>query len=178
MSNEPNKNRNGVGYDGRSKNVGPGNPTLLVHHDPNVPRASDGVAERASGNIARAGKAKAFHPVSVHVGMTERQTDMLGMGHALGSAPDASAANPLAPEPLGKHIAPVPVSPGMRSRTMDTLHSGAPGENHARNKGAHLVDPAIGAAIIREGLSYSAPDDRAALAHLGGSALPLTTKSK
>ena len=177
MANEPSKNRNGVGHDGKSRNLGPGNPTVLVHHDPNVARASDGIQERASGNLARSGAPKAFHPVAVHGGMTERQIGFDAMGHARGSAPDASSANPLDPTTVAKNITPAPVSFGMRSRTLDTPHSGAPGENFARNKNAHTADNFIGKQILAE--AHSSPDDRRALSHLGvGSALPLTVKSK
>ena len=177
MANQIWKNKNGVDHSGKSKNLGPGNPTLLVHHDANAARASDGATERASGNIARSGAPKAFHPTPIHSGMTQRQTDMLGMGHSIGSAPDASAANPLDTTVVGKHLSPPMAHRSMRSRINDTPHSGAPGENFARNKGAAAVDNFIGRQILAE--AHSAPDDRSALAHLGvGSALPLTVKSK
>lgn len=158
MANEPNKHRSSVGHDGRSKAFAqPGEPTLAIHHDPNAPRVHDGMAERASGNIARAGKPKAFHPVSVHNGMTERQRDKLGMGHAIGSAPDASAANPLDTTVPGKTFTPAAPVIGHRSRiNNDDLHGGLPGVNAARAsaKGGNL-DHRLGAAIMDEALNVA-----------------------
>jgi hypothetical protein len=81
----------------------------------------------APGNIARdAGRGKHVVPVQVHGGMTDRQMALRGMQHANAVAPDANPASPLAKEPPGKRIAPAPVKPGMRSRTLP--HSPALGE--------------------------------------------------
>jgi hypothetical protein len=49
--------------------------------------------------------------------MTPQQHALNGMGHAMGSGPDASAANPLDPEAPGKRLAAVAVHPGMASRS-------------------------------------------------------------
>ena len=59
-------------------------------------------------NIARRGGVpkRSSAPAPIHSGMTRQQRDMAGvggMGHGV-SAPDASSANPLAPEPPGKRL--------------------------------------------------------------------------
>jgi hypothetical protein len=59
-------------------------------------------------------------PAPIHGGMSARAqatAGLGGMGHAVGSAPDASAANPLDPTAPEKRLTPVPVTPGMRNRT-------------------------------------------------------------
>lgn len=142
----------------------PGEPTLKVHHDPNRPRVHDGMVERASGNIARAGAPKKFHPVSIHNGMTERQQALAGMGHANATAPDANPANPLSKEPQGKDFVgkSVPVVPGMKNRTT-AAHSG--------------VDPqTLGRAILAEAFAASSADDR--FAHGIDPVLPVSTTEK
>jgi hypothetical protein len=119
------------------------------------------------GNVARDGAPKVHHATPAHGGMTRRQTNMAGVGglsHATESAPDASAPSPLDKAAPGKRTVLAKAVPGQRSRTSDTSHSGAPGENHARAAGKG-VDHALGAAVLGE--AASAPDDRAALAHLG-----------
>jgi hypothetical protein len=97
------ESRSGAGHDGRSKAfVRPGERGLVVHHDPNVPRTHDGMQERASGNLARSGKPKAFHAVSVHKGMTDQQRAMAGvggMGHAT-TIDGLPGSNPLNPNPV------------------------------------------------------------------------------
>ena len=167
MANEPNKHRSSVGHDGRSRAFAkPGEQTLLIHHDPNAPRVRDGMQERTSGNIARAGKPKAFHPVSVHKGMTAQQVAMAGvggMGHGT-AAPDASAANPLAPTTPGKVYKPAPASPGMRSRiNNDNLAASMPGEHIARAAAnAGNLNHELGRKILDEAFRASSADDRRA----------------
>lgn len=124
--------RSGVGHDGTSNAFARGKEaTLAVHHDPN--RARDG-DHGVKGNIARDGKPKALHPVSIHNGMTDRQQSLQGMQHANATAPDANPSSPLSKEP-GRKVFPTPqVSPGMRSRTRPH-------------------DPALGEAIMAEALN-------------------------
>jgi hypothetical protein len=98
-----------------------------------------------------------------------------GLGHGVG-VDSNPGTNPMSKVPQGKRLTPPTAHPFMRSRTMDRVGGAAPGENHARSKGAHLVDMALGAAVLSE--AHSSKDDRTALAHLGvGSALPLTLKT-
>lgn len=105
----------GTAHDGTSNAFAkPGEATLAIHHDPNLARTGD---HGVKGNIARNGALKRMHPVSIHNGMTERQQALQGMGHATAVAPDANPANPMSKEPQGKRLAPVAVSPAMRSRT-------------------------------------------------------------
>jgi len=151
------------GHDGRPKGV----PDAPGMHGPANARAT----EHGGTDMARNGRGKAHNSVPAHGGMTAQQKAMAGvggMGHGT-SAPDASAANPLAPEAPGKRLSPPMAHPSMRSRIADTAHAGAPGENHARNKG--MFDPRIGRQILAE--AESAPDDRAALAHMGVGINPL-----
>ena len=147
--------RNGPGHDGRDRAfTKPGERGLEVHHDPNVARVHDGMEERTSGNLARSGKPKALHPVSLHNGMTEQQraaSGVGGLGHAT-TIDGLPGANPLNPNPLPKFTPEVKVKPGMRSRITDTPHSGAPGENHARAR-ANPPDPTIGKQILAEAVS-------------------------
>lgn len=83
------------------------------------------------------------------------------MSHAIGSAPDASAANPLDKTVPGKTFSDPRPTIGQRSRTRDTVHGGAPGENHAKNCG-HGCNADLGRAILDQALAASAPDDRRA----------------
>jgi hypothetical protein len=122
------RNTIGVGLDGKHNAFAKsGEPTLAIHHDPNIARAAD--ALHGDKSIARNGAPKRMHPVSVHNGMTERQQALKGMQHANATAPDANPASPLSKEPGRKTFAPVQAVPGQRSRT----------SQH---------DPAIGAAIL------------------------------
>jgi hypothetical protein len=121
------RNTIGVGLDGKHNAFAKsGEPTLAIHHDPNIARAHDvGIAPRFMKPAAK----KVMHPVSIHRGMTERQQALKGMQHANATAPDANPASPLTKEPGRKTFAPVQAVPGQRSRT----------SQH---------DPAIGAAIL------------------------------
>lgn len=94
----------------------------MTHHDPNIDRAHD----RPGNTIATRGAPKRMEPVSVHAGMTRRQMDMNGIGHAIGSAPDASADSPLDKTAPGKTFSPARPMIGQRSRIMDTAHGGQP----------------------------------------------------
>jgi hypothetical protein len=67
----------------------------------------------------------------VHPGMTPMQQQLKGMGHAIGSAPDASAANPLDPTAPGKRLTPPRAS------------WGNPGGDWLAKQGARVVDEAI-----------------------------------
>ena len=72
----------GVGHDGKSNAFArKGEPTLAVHHDPNVARQDD---HGVKGNLPRHGAPKRMHPVSVHNGMQDRQiagVNLGGLGH-------------------------------------------------------------------------------------------------
>ena len=167
MANQADKHRSSVGHDGRSKAFAkPGEPTLLIHHDPNVARTADNMRDVTKSNLARDGAPKRLHPVAYHSGNTRQQIDMAGvggMGHAT-KAPDASAANPLAPTVPGKTFAPAQPVPGQRSRIVnDKLGGSMPGENHARaaTRGGNL-DLALGKAVLDEAYAASSPDDRRA----------------
>jgi hypothetical protein len=147
------------GHDGKM----PARPNAPAHHTP--ARGADAFKGHAvAGNIARNGAPKVHADVPVHGGMTRRQVELKGMGHAIGSAPDASAANPLDKTVPGKTFAPVQAYPGMRSRSHDTAHGGQPGENHTRNvgRGADSSARDLGARILDEAFAASAPDDRMA----------------
>jgi hypothetical protein len=129
-----------------------------------VSHASHGGGDHVSGhavpgNIARDGAPKHVHPILAHGGMTSRQLALKGMQHANAVAPDANPASPLSKEPAGKPFVgkPVPVSPGMRSRT-------AP------------HNPALGAAILAEAFAASSADD--CNAHGINPALPSRTTNE
>jgi hypothetical protein len=122
----------GTDHSGKSNAFArPGEPALAVHHDPNEARKGDvGIAPKFMKPAAK----KVMHPVSLHNSATEQQKALTGMGHAMGSAPDANPANPVSKEPNRKTFAPVAVSPGMRSR------------------GPQPHDAALGVAILNEAL--------------------------
>jgi hypothetical protein len=108
----------GVGADGSHNAFAKaGEPTLAIHHDPNVARATDHL--HGDKSIARNGAPKRMHPVSVHSGMhrTTGTNDGAPKTEMLSGIPDASS--PLACDPTkpGKTFAPVKATPGMRSRT-------------------------------------------------------------
>jgi hypothetical protein len=162
MAHEPNKHRAGVDHTGKSKAFAkPGEPALAIHHDPNIARQHD---RPMTDNIATRGAPKRMHPVALHNSATPQQRAMRGMGHAIGSAPDASAANPLDKTAPGKAFAPAAPVIGQRSRSHDTAHGGRPGENHALNVGRGADSDArdLGARILDEAFAASAPDDRMA----------------
>jgi hypothetical protein len=149
------------GHDGRPQGV----PNAPGMHGP--ARGADAFkGHHVPGNIARDGAAKVHHDVPVHGGMTARQHELKGMGHSIGSAPDASAASPLDPPPQMKRFDPAPPVPGQRSRTRDTLHHDVPGANDARNRGhgAQGEDRDLGVQIMREAFGASSKDDM--LAHM------------
>src|ERR1700731_4171635 len=115
MAFQPDKHRAGVDHTGKSKAFAkPGEPPLAVHHDPTIARQGD---RHMTDSIPTRGAPNRMHAVSVHNGMTERQREFKGMGHAIGSAPDASSANPLAPPVPGKTFAPAAPVIGQRSRS-------------------------------------------------------------
>ena len=130
--------KSGNGHDGASNAFAKsGEPTLAVHHDPNVARRGDvGV----KGHIARDGAPKRLHPVSLHNGATERQRALAGMGHANATAPDANPASPLSKEPQGKAFVGCGVAahPGM--------------SNTSRH------DPDLGRAILAEAMADGDPN--------------------
>jgi hypothetical protein len=105
MAKEPHKHRSSVGHDGRSRAFArPGEPSLAVHHDPNIARRGDkadatahamGHRGHPTGGVVggqtvrnpgaldiqpRAGKPKAMHPVSLHNSATPRQIAAAGVG--------------------------------------------------------------------------------------------------
>jgi hypothetical protein len=160
MAFQPTKSRAGVDHTGKSKAFAkPGEPALAIHHDPNIARQHD---RPMTDNIATRGKPKVLHPVALHNSATRRQVELKGMGHPIGSAPDASAANPLDKTASGKTFAPAAPVIGQRSRSADSLHGARPGENHARNVGRGADSDArdLGARILDEAFAASAPDDR------------------
>jgi hypothetical protein len=164
MANEPNKSRTGVDYSGRSKAFAkPGESSLDVHHDPNVARVHDGMKDQTRTNIARDGKAKALHPVSVHNAMATRSRDSgqshLG-GDALSRADANPGTNPLGGAPRGKRLTPPQPSPGMRSRTSNANM-------------ATMQD--LGRAILAEAFAVAGPDHPA---NMGVGALPDSTSEK
>jgi hypothetical protein len=147
MANQSDKSPFGVGHDGRPKGV----PNAPGMHTP--ARGADAFkGHHVPGNLARNGAPKNHHDVPVHGGMTARQTALKGMGHANATAPDANPASPVSKEPQGKRLTPVQPVPGQRSRTTDTLHAGAPGENHARGKANPPDLKSLGAAVLAEAL--------------------------
>jgi hypothetical protein len=140
------RNKIGVSADGSHNAFAKrGEATLAVHHDPNEARKGD---HGVKGNIARDGKAKALHPVSVHNGMTRQQIDAAGIGgqgHATAVVSGGQKLATDAPAPLAHAYGAVlkdrpaaPIKPGMRNRTT-AAHS--------------QMDPAtLGAAILAEAL--------------------------
>lgn len=98
----------GVGHDGKSNAFArKGEPTLAVHHDPNIARQDD---HGVKGNLARDGAPKRMHPVSVHNGMTVNQqagVNLGGMRH--GTAVISGGAV------IGTSAAAVPPVPAHRS---------------------------------------------------------------
>lgn len=157
---------------------------LQINHDKALPpiegnrtvaHVNDRIHEferHSGGNIARSGGKPKGSVVQHHGGMTGQQRAMAGVG-GLGHATTIDGlpgSNPLKPNPLPKRTqSNVPPHPSMRSRVGDTVHSGAPGENFNRNKGA--VDPRIGRQILAEAAADA--NDRDALAHLGVGINPL-----
>jgi hypothetical protein len=105
--------RTGVGHDGKPRGLArPGDKVLSTHHAAPVARGMEHQA--ADGSIARTGTTGKIQPdTPIHSGMTPMQQQLRGMGHAVGSAPDASAANPLDPTVPGKRMSPTMVHPGM-----------------------------------------------------------------
>ena|ERR1700722_5727150 len=148
--------KTGIGADGRMNAASrPGEAVHDVHHAPAIARGME-AQQHTTATLGKAPKAKGY-AVSLHNGATERQRALQGMGHANSTAPDANPANPLSKIPAGKPFVgkPVPVSPGMRSRT-------AP------------HDPALARAILAEAFANSAADDRQA--HCGiDPRLPIAT---
>lgn len=114
--------RSGVGHDGKSRALAkPGDKVLGVHHTPVV--LERGMEHQKTPNtIAQKSTTPKMHPaVPIHKNMTARQQELRGMGHAVGSAPDASAANPLDPTAPGKVEKPLMVHPSMQ-RTPATFN--------------------------------------------------------
>jgi hypothetical protein len=154
----------GVDETGKSRAFARKNePTLAVHHDPNVARAHD--ALHGDNSIARKGAPKQFVPVSLHNGMTASQVKGAGIGgqgHATavvsgGQKLDTSAAAaPLAHAYGGNPSLKVgnaaPIVPGQRSRRGE-VEAMAPGAAHAKGaarNGNHCTD--FGRAMIATAL--------------------------
>lgn len=112
--------RSGVGHDGKPRALAqPGDKVLATHHTAaNVARGMEHQA--ADGSIARTSSTPKLHlDVPLHSGMTPMQQQLRGMGHAVGSAPDASAANPLDPTTVSKCEKPLMTHPGMTRQQND-----------------------------------------------------------
>jgi hypothetical protein len=90
-------------------------PAEVVSHDSHG--GGDVVTGHAAPGIARDGAPKRVEKVLIHGGMTSRQLALKGMQHGNSTEPDANPSSPLSKEPQGKRLAPVAVTPGMRSRT-------------------------------------------------------------
>lgn len=143
--------KTGIGPDGRMNAAArPGEAIHGVHHTPALARNQE-AQQHTTATLGKAPKAKGY-AVPLHNGMTQQQRKMTGMGHPVAGAPDAASANPLDPTVPGKRLSPVQPVPGQRSRLTDTLHSGAPGENHARGKANAADLQSLGAAVMAEAL--------------------------
>lgn len=151
--------KTGHGLDGRPNYAArPGEAIHDVHHTPAIARGME-AQQHTNATLGKPGKPKGY-AVPPHNGMHTRSRDggvHLG-GDALSRA-TADPSNPLGGAPRGKVLTPVQPVPGQRSRTSDTLHSGAPGQNHARGKPNVDAIRGLGAAILAEAFANSAPDD-------------------
>jgi hypothetical protein len=106
--------RTGLDHEGKPRALAqPGDKVLGTHHTAaNIARGQE--HQQTEDTIARKSSTMKVHlDVPIHSGMTPMQQQLKGMGHAVGSAPDASSANPLDPTAPGKCEKPLMVHPSM-----------------------------------------------------------------
>lgn len=116
----------GVDENGKPRALArPGEAILATHHTPaHVARGME--HQKTPNTIAQKSSTAKMHlDVPIYNAMTPMQQQLRGMGHAVGSAPDASAANPLDPTVPGKRLSPPAIHPSMAggSRAV-TLNAG------------------------------------------------------
>jgi hypothetical protein len=169
--------KTGIGPDGRMNAAArPGEAIHDVHHTPTLARNQE-AQQYTTATLGKAPKAKGYSvPVHNQMHTRSRATGALHLGGDALSRVDANPSNPLGGAPRGKSLTPVQPVPGQRSRTSDTLHSGAPGENHAKGKPNVAAMQDLGRAVLAE--ATCSADDRMALADYRVGSLPPVVRGK
>lgn len=140
--------RVGVGHDGKPRALArPGDKVLDTHHTAAPSRGLE--HQQTDDTLPRKSTTGKIQPnVPIHSGMSRMQQQLKGMGHAIGSAPDAGAADPLAPTVPGKRMSPTTVHPSMTRQQ-------------------HFTATFNGEDILAEALAVAEPDHPAKLGRRG-----------